>query len=916
VVFENASTAAVQEFQIKIKAYNHYKFMVLEDLHIDRLGRAWLAAGVGMPGLLRERERERLNLSLSSMGDASVLGPLLNQEASTHVNSSITTQEILGQRQRSPWRNPGDHHEKTKKPFEEHTIATAQHAAVMLSRHPYSPVRTRPISQRGVRSHSPIQSLSPRARGSPEQMHSRRGSPGKCRRRRDSPEKSRVLCSSSHKQGVENTIWEGISRDYECLTTDEVVDWLDKIFEHDDEERKRMRHAAIRQAGVDGSFLRELVADEKLCMFELVLTRLQARRLAAAIKQPTTTPPPATPSQLTPSAQQIRAVRDRLRRLEDVLDLTIASPPCLPHSSPLAALPTSAALEQARDEERWANNRIAASMHRTSAWSGGGASMASLQGWEVVAGGPSQLPQPHTSQPHTSQSHTSQPSLPEETHKSTGSGAMPCKVHSTSTLGASHNMKPTHNTSMAASNNRSPLSTASEESIEGELEELWKGMASVGGHPHLVSPPVLSAHHPTNASKQQGSTATGTARHRHNSHAHSTRGKRQEEEEAESKSCFPLSLPRPVAEQARHCMEEERGLGADDDAAGGLSHRSIVNSLFQEGEWPVTAAICMPMPRVIGMSTGVIRRRADGVRERVSSPLGPPLVHTRPPTAVPPTAPPAPVPQPRPYNALGGLARTNAALASTLAALASSNAVSPTGNRDFDQGIEQSEGGIELGSEGALERQATEGGIHLGIDKALDARFSSNQHHKACASPRREGGVEVAGEGQTVWVMGGWNGYELLATTEYLDTRISQWVRGPSLPTARRGGCAVALPHRLLLFGGWDGCSHLADALCLHLPHSTAMTGEERERVAWRRRSWEALPPLPHPVCRAAAAALSVCVAAHSKSSTNFLAHEPGGQPGGGCGGRVTDEGVWQVFVVGGHAGAVTPRLFLTCIYA
>ena len=778
--------------EVKIKASKHYKFMVLEDSHIDRLGRAWLAAGVGMPGLLRERERERLNLSLSSMGDASVLGPLLNQEVSTHVNSSITTQESLGQRQRSPWRNPGDHHEKTKKPFEEHTIATAQHAAVMLSRHPFSPARTRPISQRGVRSHSPIKSLSPRARGSPEQMHSRRCSPGKCRRRRDSPEKSSVLCSSSHKQGVENTVWEGISRDYECLTTDEVVDWLDKIFEHDDEERKRMRHAAIRQAGVDGSFLRELVADEKLCMFELVLTRLQARRLAAAINRPTTTPPPATPSQLTPSAQQIRAVRDRLRRLEDVLDLTIASPPCLPHSSPLAALPTSAALEHARDEERWANNRIAASMHRTSAWSGGGASMTSMQGWEVVSGGPSQLPQPHTSQPHTSQSHTSQPSLPEETHKRTGSGAMSCKAHSTSTRGPSHNMPPTHNTSMAASNNRSPLSTASEDSIEGELEELWRGMASVGGHPHLVSPPVLSAHHPTIASKQEGSTATGTARHRDNNHAHSTRGKRQEEEEAGSNSC------------SRICSNS-----------------------------------CSPLPL------------------------------------------------PR-----------------------------PTANGDFDEGLEQSEGGIELGSEGALELQASEGGIHLGIDKAPDARFSSHQHHKACASQRREGRGEVAGEGQTVWVMGGWNGYELLATTEYLDTRISQWARGPSLPTPRRGACAVALPHRLLLFGGWDGCWHLADALCLHLPHSTAMAGEERERVAWRRRSWEALPPLPHPVCRAAAAALSVCVAAHGKSSTNFSAQEPGGEPGRRCGGRVTDEGVWQVFVVGGHAGAVTPRLFLSCIYA
>ena len=36
-------------------------------------------------------------------------------------------------------------------------------------------------------------------------------------------------------------------------------------------------------AGVDGAFLRQIANDEKLCMFELLLTRLQARRLAAAV---------------------------------------------------------------------------------------------------------------------------------------------------------------------------------------------------------------------------------------------------------------------------------------------------------------------------------------------------------------------------------------------------------------------------------------------------------------------------------------------------------------------------------------------------------------------------------------------------------------------------------------------------------
>lgn len=55
-------------------------------------------------------------------------------------------------------------------------------------------------------------------------------------------------------------------------------------------------------------------------------------------------------------------------------------------------------------------------------------------------------------------------------------------------------------------------------------------------------------------------------------------------------------------------------------------------------------------------------------------------------------------------------------------------------------------------------------------------------------------------------------GFNLLATSEYLDTRNSQWVRGPSLPNPRRGACSVALGARLLIFGGWDGSQHLRDA--------------------------------------------------------------------------------------------------------
>jgi len=44
-----------------------------------------------------------------------------------------------------------------------------------------------------------------------------------------------------------------------------------------------LRVLARLPAGVDGAFLRQIATDEKLCMFELLLTRLQARRLAAAV---------------------------------------------------------------------------------------------------------------------------------------------------------------------------------------------------------------------------------------------------------------------------------------------------------------------------------------------------------------------------------------------------------------------------------------------------------------------------------------------------------------------------------------------------------------------------------------------------------------------------------------------------------
>jgi len=135
----------------------------------DRLSRAWQAAGVGSPSRLRDHDRGV-----------------------------------------SPWRNPGDHHEQQHRPFEDHTICSATHAAAALSRYPPSMARGSSPNERRAR---PASAASPSKRAGPE------------------------ICRGLNHDSLQR------------LAPDEVIAMLDDMFKHDDEGRRRLRHLAIRTAG-------------------------------------------------------------------------------------------------------------------------------------------------------------------------------------------------------------------------------------------------------------------------------------------------------------------------------------------------------------------------------------------------------------------------------------------------------------------------------------------------------------------------------------------------------------------------------------------------------------------------------------------------------------------------------------------
>ena len=476
-------------------------------------------------------------------------------------------------------------------------------------------------------------------------------------------------------------------------------------------------------AGVDGAFLRQIATDEKLCMFELLLTRLQARRLTAAVLARDGSgghAPPHTPSLQTPSASQIEAVRDRVRRLEDVLDLSMANPrdSRVSLDTPAPAdppEPEAASIEcvaEGQDEAK----RDAAHAAVTDDCN---APDSSKDDWGIEQWGIEQCGK--------EQSGVAQ------------CGMEPCASPSADAQRA---------TSM------SPVSTNSEESVEGELDLLWRGVGSLGGEADLLGG-ASSA--PAHARSQQ-----------HHAHIH----------------------------------DLDRRL----QLAATRTQRALMNALHATSE---RDAMRHDLSELSSEFVGsILLRRA----------------------AADPSAP------------RHSFSRSGAGAGENL--------------RKHGQESDPRLANAVHGSQGTRAK---------GEDQCLG-------HHV----------------GKTVWVVGGWNGFNLLATSEYLDTRNSQWVRGPSLPKPRRGACSVALDTRLLIFGGWDGWQHLCDADWMD-------TRCVDYTMLKNPRAWHPLPALPHATCQAAAAA--VC--------------RPSGR---GASGERTGGRAWDVYVIGGHAAVPSPRVHVLTV--
>lgn len=65
----------------------------------------------------------------------------------------------------------------------------------------------------------------------------------------------------------------------------DVVQFLERMFREDSEEARSARRRAVNKAAMTGAFLRDAVAlDQDLAMSSLLLSRLQAERLAAELK--------------------------------------------------------------------------------------------------------------------------------------------------------------------------------------------------------------------------------------------------------------------------------------------------------------------------------------------------------------------------------------------------------------------------------------------------------------------------------------------------------------------------------------------------------------------------------------------------------------------------------------------------------
>ena len=260
----------------------------------------------------------------------------------------------------------------------------------------------------------------------------------------------------------------------------------------------------LRCTGVDGAFLREIAGDEKLCMFELLLTRLQARRLATAVVALDTARTGTGVDQIketsvrdtsivscdevslqqTPSSNQIEAVRNRVRRLHGVLDLSVAQQPRLPSHS-----------QQANEfldievQSEGQQNGEAERPNLTISWRGPGV-------YTLQAGD-------HDRQEREVEmtAWDEKRSTQEDDADANGWNvrfADEVNMHAANDEGVGAVAQ-----GKEGARNMSPVSTDSEHSVEGELHSLWQGVGSLGGGANLL--PASSPHEPSARAVQRGS---------------------------------------------------------------------------------------------------------------------------------------------------------------------------------------------------------------------------------------------------------------------------------------------------------------------------------------------------------------------------------------------------------------------------
>jgi hypothetical protein len=268
---------------------------------------------------------------------------------------------------------------------------------------------------------------------------------------------------------------------------------------------------------------------------------------------------PQTPSLQTPSASQIEAVRDRLRRLEDVLDLSIANPreshaslePPAPSNllEPEAASTECGAVGEDPAEGDAAYDAVAGDCDRNqNAWS-----IDSNKGnWNIE-----QCADDGRGAPHAQR---------------------------------------------AA--NLSPVSTNSEESVEGELDLLWRGVGSVGGEADLLrcgssapahAPSLQHATHIQHLDRRLEFAATRTQRALMNAlHAASERDVLHHElDELASEFVGSILLRRAAADPSapRHSFRSSGAGGADVGDRGGRGGtdrvRIAAGKLREHGEHAV-----------------------------------------------------------------------------------------------------------------------------------------------------------------------------------------------------------------------------------------------------------------------------------------------------------------------------------------